>query len=150
MIFHVAGAADPALALEFLEQFAGRLAENVDQHVQPAPVRHADNDFLYALGAGLLHQLIHHRNQTVAAFQRKALLTDIAGMQITLQPLGGHQPVQQLLALRRSETQPGALAFQPLLNPALFRRLIDVHVFGADGAYIDITDQAQNLAQGPL
>ncbi len=150
VVFHVAGVADPTLALEFLEQLTGRFADDVDQHIQPTPVRHTDDDFLHALSASLLHQLVHHRNQALAAFQGKAFLTDVAGVQVTLQPLGGDQPVQQLLALRRIQLQPGALTLQAFLNPAFLSGLVDVHVLGADGAGVHVADQAENFPQGPL
>ena len=54
VIFHVAGAAfrHPALALKFLEQFAGRFADDVDQHVEATAMGHADHHFPHPLGAG--------------------------------------------------------------------------------------------------
>ena len=71
-------------------------------------------------------------------------------MQIALQPFGGYQPVQQFPPLLGSQIEPGALPFQPFLNPAFFGGLVDVHVFGANRADVHITDQRQNFAQAPL
>jgi len=59
----------PVVAFELLEQHRRRLAEDVDQHVEPAPVRHADHDFLDAVGSCVQHGLVQQRDQAVAAFQ---------------------------------------------------------------------------------
>ncbi len=111
---------------------------------------HADHDLPHTLGTSQLDDLVHHRNQAFAAFQREALLADVAGMQVTLQPFGGHQPAQQFPTLPGIEIEPGALPLQPLLNPAFLGGVVDVHVFGTDGADVDIADQVENLAQRPL
>ena len=47
--------------VELGEQVLGHLAQGVDQHVQAAAVRHADDDLLHALAAGALDQLVHRR-----------------------------------------------------------------------------------------
>ncbi len=75
--------------LEFGKQHAGLLAQNIHQHVQSAAVRHADHGFLHALLTGALQQMIEQRNQCLAAFQRKALLSDIFGVQIAFQRFRG-------------------------------------------------------------
>ena len=59
------------LALELGEQVLGHLAQRIDQHVQPAAVRHADDHFLHAAGARALHQLVEQRDQRFAAFGEK-------------------------------------------------------------------------------
>ena len=74
------------LALEFLKQVAGHLAQNIDQHIQTPAMRHADYDFLHALCAGALDQLIHRGDKALTAFERKAFLPDVLGVQVTLQP----------------------------------------------------------------
>ncbi len=86
------------MALELGEQVLGRLAEQVDQHVQPAAVRHADHDVGDAPGAGALHQFVEQRYQRVTAFERKTLLSDVTPVQIVLQALGGSQVAAGLRA----------------------------------------------------
>ena len=76
------------LAFEFLEQIRWQLAEGVDQHVEPAPVSHADNALLHAHAAGTLQQIVQQGNQAFAAFQREAFLPDIACMKIFFQSFG--------------------------------------------------------------
>ena len=85
--------------LEFGEQHGRQLAEYVDQHIEPAAVRHADNGFLHALAAGTLQQVVEQRNQRFAALQREAFLSDIFGMQVALQRLRGCQLLQDMALL---------------------------------------------------
>jgi hypothetical protein len=66
------------LALELLEQDRRRLAEDIHQHVEPAPVGHADDYFLHAACAHVQHRLVQQGNQALAAFQGKPLLADVA------------------------------------------------------------------------
>jgi len=44
-------------------------------------VRNPDNQFLYPGFASALQQVIDHRNEGFATFQRKPLLTGIAGVE---------------------------------------------------------------------
>ena len=75
------------LALELGEEIGRHLAEAVDQHVEPPAVRHADHDFLGALGAGVLDHGVERRDQALAALAREALLADVARVQVPLERL---------------------------------------------------------------
>jgi len=136
------------LALELLEQQGGRLAQQVDQHVEAAPVGHADDDLLDALGAGALHQLVEHGHQGLAALEREALLAHVAGVQVALHALGGGEHGQDPALALRGDGRTAAVALEPLLDPALLAGVGDVHVLRADAAGVDLVDQAVDLAQG--
>ena len=56
-------------AFEFLEQLFRRFAENVDQNIDSAAMRHADDNFLDAGYATLLDHVIEHWNQTLATLK---------------------------------------------------------------------------------
>ena len=150
MVLHIPGTADSALTLKLVEQLSGGFADDVHQHIQPAAMGHADDDFLNTLAAGLLDHLVHHRDQALATFQRKPLLPHVTGVQVTLQTLGRHQPVQQLHALLSAQIESSALAFQPFLNPALLGGLVDVHVLGTNRADVHIAQETHDVAQRPL
>ena len=51
------------------KQVTRQFAHGVDQHIEPATVGHADDDFLHALRASRLDQLVHGRNETLSAFE---------------------------------------------------------------------------------
>ena len=88
--------------VELGEQVLRHLAERVDEHVEAAAVRHADDDLLHALAAGALDELVHRGDEALAAFEREALLADVLGVQVALEALGGRQPVEDVdSSLRR-------------------------------------------------
>ena len=133
--------------LEFGKQHSGLLADNIYQHVQAAPVRHADHGFLHAQATGALKQMIEQRNQRLAAFQREAFLSHVFGVQVTLQRLGGSQSFKDAEAHRSIVSACTAHPFQPYLQPALLRHIADVHVFRTDAATISLAQQLQDFAQ---
>ena len=64
VILHITGTGfDKALAIEFLEQILGTLAQGVDQHIQTTPVGHANDQFLGSIAAHPLNDFVHQRNQ---------------------------------------------------------------------------------------
>jgi hypothetical protein len=90
------------LAFELVEQHGRRLAQRIDQHVQAATVRHADDDIVNAAAAGDVRiTSSSDDDQRFAAFERKALLADVARVQVTLERLGGRQALEQAQLLRR-------------------------------------------------
>lgn len=94
---------------EFREDFLVRLAENVREDIEPAPVGHADDDLADAAVAGLLDDGVEHGDQRFGPFQREALLADVTGVQKSLEDLGivqAHHDAQ----------------FFPRLNPGRLRR----------------------------
>ena len=135
-------------ALEFLEQRTGLLAEDVDQHVQPAPVRHANHDLANALLAGAFQRFVQQRDQAFRALKGKPFLADILAVQIALDALGGGQGRQQrpLFIGLRVGPAPGVL--ESRLNPVLDVAVDDMHVLGADVLAIGLPQQRQNFTQG--
>ena len=133
--------------VELGKQVLGHLAHGVDQHVQTAPVRHADHDFLHALGASGLDQLMHGGNKAFAAFEGEAFLTNVFGMQEPLQTFGSGQTLQNRLFLFSVKIGLAADTFELLLPPALLRLVAGVHVLGAQRAAIGFAQRIEQLAQ---
>ena len=91
VIFDVARAFEfvqVVVTLELLKQLLRRLAEYVHEHVDATAVRHTDNDFANARLTAFLNQVIDHRDHAFTAFERKAFLPDITGVQVALDSLG--------------------------------------------------------------
>ncbi len=135
------------LSLEFLEQLARRLAQDIDQHIEAPAMGHADHHLVHAAAPGVADQVIKLGNEGIAAFQRETLLTHIAGMQVFFDALGGGELQQHMAPLLGRQLQTAPTALQALLDPAFAARIHDVHVFGADGAGVNRTHQIQNLPQ---
>ena len=132
VILHVTGRQVICMfALELVEQVLRPFAQGVDQHVEAAAVRHADDHFLNAQRARALNQGIHGDDKTLAAFERKALLADIFGRQIALQPFGSGQPFKQMFFRLGIDIRARAGGFQPLLPPAFLVLIAEVHELGA-------------------
>ncbi len=119
----------------------------VHQHVQAAAVGHADHDLLHALGAGFLDQFVHRGDEALAAFERKALLADVLGVQEALQAFGRRHLLEDVLLLLHREVRLAADRLQLLLPPALLVLVGDVHVLGADGAAVGLAQRVDQLAQ---
>ena len=135
------------LAFEFGEQVFRHLAERIDEHVEAPAVCHADHELLHAGRAPVLQQLVEHRNQAIAALQRKSRLADVLGMQIAFQRLCRRQTLEDVLAVRRVVGGRRARRFQAFLDPAFLRHIAHVHVFGADGAAIGVLQQLHDILQ---
>ncbi|CNU75443.1 Uncharacterised protein [Mycobacterium tuberculosis] len=68
------------VALELGEDLRVRLADDVGQHVEPAPVRHPDDHLVEAVLSALVDRRVHHRDHAFGAFQREPLLADVLGL----------------------------------------------------------------------
>ena len=134
-------------ALEFGKEVGGHLAESVDQHGEAAAMRHADHRLLHACRAGLLDQMVEHRDQRVAAFPGKALLPDVLRVQVALQRFRRREPLEDVAPLLRRVNGPRADRLETLLDEALHRRVRDVHVLGAEGAAVGVLQRLHEVAQ---
>src|SRR5690606_21205679 len=90
VVLHVTRAglvADRDGALELAEDLRVRLAGDVRQHVEAAPVRHRDGGAVELRLRGALEDLVEQRNERLAALEREALLTDELRLQERLEGL---------------------------------------------------------------
>ena len=134
VIFHVAAAQNAARIDVFKsgKNFFGRALGHLHNHVQPAAMAHAHDQFHRALLPGGVQNLIHQRDQGGHAFERKALAAQIALLQHLLEEIGPDQLVEHPLLVHR-----GLRPFHALLDPAPPFRVGDVHELRADGAAVD-------------
>ncbi len=137
-------------ALEFGKQVLGHLPQRVHQHVEPAPVGHADHQFLHPVLAGTLQQIVKHRDQHVAAFEREALLPDIAGMEISLQSLGRGEAFQNMALVIRGVAGLGPNRLETFLNPQLLHSAAQVHVLDAERAAVGLLKRLDDFTQRRL
>ena len=149
VIFDIAGAVFHFFrrAFEFAEKFGRRFAENIDEHIEPPAVRHADDGLDDADRPGRAQQAIHQRNQRVAAFERKALLPDIFFVQITFEHLGGAQPLEQAAAGGGVAVGAGASGFDIAPQPFALSGIGNMHKLGDEFAAISAPHRIEQLAQ---
>ena len=118
---------------ELGEDLMNRLADNVGQHVQPPAVRHADHDFVHAVGGGTLGDLIQRRDRRLAAFQRESLLADESRVQELFETLRLRSTGPECACGSAWSSGHWILRrFHPVPKPVLLLRNRDVHVLGRE------------------
>ena len=135
------------LTLELREQHRWRLAEHVDQHIESAAMGHANHDFFDAAGAAALHDVVEERNQRVAAFQREALLADVARVKIAFEAVRRRQLPQEVEALLVAESVIQPPFLEPVLQPEPLLASRHVRELRADPPRIDVPELLQDLRQ---
>ena len=108
---------------------------------------HADDDLLDAGARRPLHDVVEQRNQGVAAFEREALLADVARVQVALEALGRRELLEEVQAfvVREAMVQPPFL--EAVLQPEALLGRRDVRELGADAARVDLPELLQDLRQ---
>ena len=151
MVFDVAGALHVlrvgGRALEFGKYRLVGLAHHVGEHVEPAAVRHADDDFLDAELPAALDDLFQRRDGRFAAVQAEALGARMLLVEEFFEYLGLDQAAQDRLLALGGEFGAVFDRLDPGLDPRLLVRILDVHEFHADGAGIGRLAAGDDLAQ---
>ena len=134
VVFHIAAAQNAARIDVFKpgKYLLGRAPGNVHDHIQAAAMAHAHHQIHRAALAGSVENLVHQRDQSGDAFERKTLVAEIALLQHLFEQIGTNQLVENVLLIHS-----GLRAFQTLLDPAPPRGIGNVHELGADGSAID-------------
>ena len=108
---------------------------------------HADDDFFDPSGAAALHDVVEERNQRVTAFQREALLADVARVQVTLEAFGRRQLPEKIEALVVAEAVVQPSFLEPVLQPEPLLARRYVRELGADPPRVDVPELLQDLRQ---
>jgi hypothetical protein len=152
VVFHVARAIHvlglEAAALELVEDRPVGLGHDIGQDVQPAAVGHAEDDLLRAQRAAALDDLLHRRDQRLAAVQAETLGAGVFDMQELLEALGLDHLLQDGLAAHLGELDLLAVALDALLQPGFRLRIGQVHELQREGAGIGAPQQRLDLAHG--
>ncbi len=151
MVLHVARALHvlglEAFAAELAEHGGQGLADDVDQRVEPAAMRHADGDLVRASRGGGFDDGVHRRDRDLATFEPEPFGGDVATLAERLEPLGlGELAEDAALGLGIEAVGPRR-PFDLALDPGLLFGILDVHEFDADMAAIGLTKDGHNLAQ---
>ncbi len=150
VVLHVARALDVGgergPALELVQDHAIGLAHHRGQHVQAAPVRHADDDLVHAQRAAALDDLLQRRDHGFRAVQAEALGAGEALVQEALEAFALDQLLEDGDLAFRGEDDLLVLALDALLQPRLLLRVGDVHELHAEIAAVGATQDRQDLA----
>ena len=151
MILHIAVARDELgniVRAEFGENHLERFLEEIGQHIEPATMRHAHADFFDPVARAAMQNRIEDDHERLRALERKALLSDIAGVEENLERFRLEQESQKRdlhldrsLMLRRAR-------FEPVAHPIPDARILDVLKFRPDRVGINFLEPRDHLAQG--
>ncbi len=110
------------LRVEEVQHARRREAHQVDQHVDAAPMRHAEEDAPHAVARGLLAERVQQRDQRLVAFQGETLRVREGLRDVLFPALRADQPVQQRQALRGA-ARPRGRGFHRVMEPVAPRRV---------------------------
>jgi hypothetical protein len=125
-----------------------RLAHHLRQHVEPAAMRHADDDLLHAERAAALDDLLQRRNHRLAAVEPEALGAGELQVAEPLEALGLDQLVEDRALALAGELDLLVAALDALLDPGLLRGIRDVHELDAERLAVGAAHDGEDLAQG--
>ena len=117
------------------------------QHIQPAPMGHADNHLTKSNLAATLEDLLKGRDYGFTTIKAKTLGAGVFFVQIALKLGGVDKPLINRLLAAYGKICPIANSFNSFLNPRLLRRILNMHEFDTDGAAIGFAQQGEDFAQ---
>src|SRR5690242_9899476 len=151
MVLHVARAFDVVrrrrAALELMEDGAVRLAHHLRQHIEPAAMRHANDDLFDAERAAALDDLLQRRNHRLAAVETEALGAGEFHIAELLEAVGLDELIEDRALALASEVDLLVASFDTLLNPALLRGVGDMQEFDAERLTVGPAQDGDDLAQ---
>ena len=148
VVLHVARALDRIgvdVALELVEELLVALPDDVDQHVQPTAVGHAEHGRVHVCVGGLGQHGVEQRDGRFGAVEAEALLTEVLRAEELLEGLGGVEPLEDVVLLVHADLDGDPL--HVLLDPALLGGLLDVHVLDADRAAVGVAQHVQHVVE---
>ena len=152
VVLHVARALRAGgvdIAFELGEDLLDGLADDVGQDVEPAAMRHADDDLVHARSAARSSISSRIAIAVSRAFEREALLADEARVQEVLELFGRRSRLRRMRMRGVVVERPVVrVRLHALLQPALLLRVLDVHVLAADRAAVGLAQGFEDLAQG--
>src|SRR5579883_1209155 len=152
MVFDVARALDVlgigGIALELREERGEGLPHHVGEHVEPAAMRHAEDQFLHAELTAALDHLLERGNERLPAIEAKALGAGVAAIEKALERLGDGQALENGALALAGEFGLVARHLDAPLDPLALLELLHMHVLDADMAAISGLQRLQDLAQG--
>src|SRR5690606_34607712 len=123
------------------------LAQRVDQHIQAAAMRHADDNFPGTATAGTLDDVVEGVDQAFTAFEAEAFGARILRVEVLFEAFGSAQSFEDVQARLVAEIGPAASSLDTTLYPLLFFNVDDGHEFVADRAAVDVFQSRHDVRQ---
>ena len=148
VVLHVAAAGvhDRGVA-ELGEDVAERLADDVREHVQPAAVRHADDDVADPVTDRPVHRELEERQEALGALDAEALRAEELRPEVLLERLRLDDLLEQPLLHVGLERHAIARPLHPLLEPAAQVGVVHVRELDAERAAVGLLEPRDEPAQ---
>src|SRR5580704_2011285 len=131
-----------------------RLGHDLCQNIEPAAVRHADDDLAHAERAAALDDLLQRRDHRFAAVEAEAFCAGELQIAEFLKTFGFDKLVEDGALALAGKRNLLVRPFDALLNPALLGAVGDMQKFDAQGLAVgpaqdadDLTDRAEFEAE---
>ena len=121
------------------------LRHHIGQHVETAPVGHAQNDLFQPHLTAALDDLLKRRNERLAAIEAKPFGALVFHIKELLEALCLDQLLQDCLLAELGEGNALVRSFDAGLNPAFFLRIGNVHELDADGRAVGTLKNRQHF-----
>ena len=154
VVFDVSGAGElfrVVAAFEFTENIGVGLAEDVGLDVETAPVGHAEDDLLGAVGGALVDQGVEQRQEPVGPFQGKTGDGHVFLVEKVFESVGFDEFFQDSALIVFAQIRSVAACFHSILKPAAFFGVLQVHVLHADASAVGLPQGGDDcLERGAL
>ncbi len=110
-------------------------------------MRHADYDFTNAVRPTLLNDVIQHRDEALATLQRKALLADVARVQVALDSLGTGQLLERRDALLVAQRIRDRTFFETSAQPQALSCAGDVSKLDTDLSAVNALQEIEDVSE---
>ena len=135
-------------AAEFAEHRRERLAHDVDQRIEPAPVRHPDHHLDHAAPGRRVDHGVQRRDGDLGALQPEPLRADVALLAERLEAFRLGQLLQDRPLLARVIGADPRRALDPPLDPGLLVGVLDVHELHPDRPAIARAHDGDDFVDG--
>ena len=135
------------MALEIFEEGAIGLSHDVDEHIEPSPVRHADHHASRAIGRAACDGFIEERHKGVHPFDREPLHAHIGPSNEALEPVDRGEALQQLPLLLDGKRHARLSRLDGMPEPFAFGLVAEMLDFVAEAPAVDLT-QVSDVVRG--
>src|SRR5215470_1303185 len=135
---------------ELAEDLAPRFAEHVGEHVQPAPVSHADHHLVHVERPRPFEEAVEHRNKALPAIQAEALRAHVLGMEKVLEGDGVGQLAEDPPLLLWRGIDAILRVLHPIEQPTPAPAVRHVHELDADVVAVGPPQSRQEIAKPDL
>ena len=138
---------DRSLALELAQNLRVGPPDDVCEDVEPAAMRHSDDDLVRAGLDPEPDRLVEHRNHHVEPLDRELLLPEKRALEVVLEALDLCQPLEEVATLFAAQRLPIAAGLDRMAEPDALLVVRDVLDLIGDRPAVDLPELRQDFGE---